>query len=431
MKLTPFKIVIIAIFSIAALAGLYFFATFTGFGGKKDQVGIVSIWGTLPKEAIGHTLEDISAADSSYAKVTYTEIPEASFDTKLADALASGTGPDAVILSQENLMAESAKLRLIPFSSLPKRTYLDSYLPEFELFLTGEGTYGVPLALDPLVLYWNRGILGSAGVVSAPTTWEAVTGLAPTITKSAAGGAITRSLIPLGGYRNVPNARATLSALMLQAGTSITQTTDQGISAVFGDQSSSQFGSTPAESAVSFYAQFADPAKTVYSWNPSLPTAESDFVAGDLALLPGYASERSFLAASNPNLDFDMAPLPAPASLTNRFTYGRAYVIAITKVSANPGGAYFAALALSGKGKETAEALGMAPARRSDLAPSASDTFEPVFYPEALSAKGWLSPAPGDTDAIFSAMIDNVITGRKNVEQAVLTAASAITAALH
>ena len=72
----------------------------------------------------------------------------------------------------------------------------------------------------------------------------------------------------------------------------------------------------------------------------------------------------------------------------------------------------------------------MAPARRADLTPAADDPYQAVFYPEALVAKGWLSPAPSDTDAIFSAMISNVITGRKTIGDAVSTAAQALSAAL-
>ena len=431
MKLSAFQIGVIGFFAIAALAGLFVFATSKGFGGKKDQVGTVLIWGTLPNAAISDALAEISSADSQYAKVTYEQKPEANFSRQLADALASGGGPDAVIIDQEDLMAEVSKLRSIPFTSIPKRTILDTYLPEFELFLIPDGTYGVPLVLDPLVLYWNRTTLGSAGAIQAPATWEAVAGLAPSITKRTDAGAVTKSLIPLGGYANIGNARAIISLLLLQAGTPITTTDASGVvRAVFGNDANNQFGTTPAQSAVNFYAQFADPAKTVYSWNPSLREAAQTFVTGDTALYLGFASERKFLTESNPNLDFDMAPTPIPGTMTARMTYGKAYVVAITKGSKNPGGAYLAATALSGAGKKVAAATGMAPAKRSDLVPAAADSYEAVFYPEALVAKGWLSPSRADTDSIFSAMISNVITGRKTIGDAVSTAAQALSAAL-
>lgn len=430
-NLRPFQLILLAVFGLLALVGLFVFANFSGFGGGKNAVGPVVIWGTLPKDAVDAGLSALSSAQSQYAKVTYVERPAASFDSDLANALASGTGPDLVIISQEMLEPQMSKLRVIPFSSVPQRTYIDTYLPEFELFLSADGTYGLPLALDPLVLYYNRAILASAGVASPPATWEAVAGLSSALTKRTDAGAVTRSFIPLGEYDNVDNARAVLSALLLQAGTPITKEGPQGLSSALSDQDSS-FGTTPAQSAVNFYAQFADPAKTLYSWNRSLPDSRTDFISGDLALYPGFASEQPFLASANPNLDYDMARLPAPGTLANRITYGDAYALAITKASANPAGAYAAAAALTAKGsaEAIAHALSMAPARRASLSAAADDKYGAVYYPEALIAEGWLSPGPSATDGIFSAMISDITSGRKSVEQALAAASNSITASL-
>ena len=76
-----------------------------------------------------------------------------------------------------------------------------------------------------------------------------------------------------------------------------------------------------------------------------------------------------------------------------------------------------------------ARTLGMAPAARAALAPMKDDLFEPVFYPEALVARGWLSPAPKDIDTIFATMIRNVASGRETVNNAISTASQSINAA--
>jgi ABC-type glycerol-3-phosphate transport system substrate-binding protein len=179
-------------------------------------------------------------------------------------------------------------------------------------------------------------------------------------------------------------------------------------------------GASPAESAVSFYAQFADPAKTVYSWNGSLPDARQVFTTGDVALYLGFASEEPFIAAANPNLDFDMAVMPQPATSQARMTYGKAYAFAIPRATRNSSGSITVARAFMVSDIATAAArrLSMAPAQRALLAPQANDRFPAVFYPEALTAKGWLSPLPATTDAIFAAMIGNISSGRTNVQDA-------------
>lgn len=430
-KVTPFQFILTGAFVVIAIVAIFIFANFQGFGGgSKVEVGTVVIWGTLPEEAMEQGIGDLINAQKEYAKVSYIQVSEYSFSASLANAIASGEGPDLIVVSQEMLQAERGKITLIPFSSFPQRTFIDSYLPLFEAFLTSEGTYGIPLVADPLVLYYNKNMLSSAGIVFAPTTWESVSGMAPAVTRRTDAGGVTRSLIALGEYGNVRNARATVSLLLLQSGTTITQRTEQGVRSTLADEEST-YGLTPAQSAMNFYVQFADPAKTTYSWNRSLPESRASFTAGDLALYLGFASERAFIADANPNLTFDMAPVPSPATLENRLTYGVGYAFAIPKASINPTGAYAAAYALSAPAAAEAIAanLGMAPARKASLLASNDDKYSPIFYKEALIARGWLSPAPSTTDSIFSVMISDIATGRRSVEQAIQVASAAITAA--
>lgn len=428
----PFQIILLSVFGLVALLGLFLFANFQGFGRNADAVGTVTIWGTLPQRSFDATLNELKDARKEYANVSYVERQASTFNADLADAIASGSGPDLILISQEELVGEVTRLTLVPYSSISERTFRDSYLPVFELFLTSGGTYGIPFAVDPLMLFYNRTLLATAGAARPPATWEAVTGLSPAITRATDAQTVTRSLVPLGTYQNVTNARAILSLLFFQSGNGVSGgSLEGGLSSTLAASGSESYGSTPVESALNFYTEFANPAKTTYTWNRSLPESRQMFLTGDLALYPGFASEQRALASANPNLDFDMAPMPQPGTATVRTAYARAYAFALPKASRNTSGAYEVALALAGKGVNAAFArsLGMAPASRADLTPSNASIFEPVFYPEALTAKGWLSPLPGRTDAIFAAMIDNVNSGRQSVKQALSTADQALTAA--
>ncbi|MCI0597845.1 extracellular solute-binding protein [Candidatus Parcubacteria bacterium] len=432
-QMSPFQIILIAVFALAALAGIFLFANFGGGGGANGEVGTVEIWGTVPADAVNAGIQELTAGRVDYSDVSYVEKAEASFSRELADALASGAGPDLVILSQEHILTERAKLTEIPFATIPERTFIDSYASIFELFLTPTGTYAIPLVVDPLMLYYNRAMLSSAGIVSPPATWEAVAGLSSALSLRDAAGNLTRSTIPFGEYANVRNARGIVSLLLLQAGTSITAETEQGIRSVLGRQTGAgSFGSAPAESAMSYYTQFADPAKTVYSWNRALPSSRQSFIAGDLALYPGYASELPFIMAANPNLDFDVARIPQPGTASGRTTYALAYAFAIPRAADNSVGALQTAFALTADTpmRIIAEALSMAPAKRTLLVPVANDRYSSIFYPDALVARGWLSPAPSAVDGIFSAMIGNITSGRQDVADALQGAADALDAAL-
>lgn len=430
--LKPFQVIIMAIFGFVALAGIFLFANFQGFSSGVAKVGKVEIWGTLPQDKMSTALNAFTQNRQEYANVSYRELPEETFDRDLAEAIASGKGPDLVIISQEDLVAAEAKLALIPSSNISERDFRDSFLPINELYLTKSGTYAVPFVVDPLVLFYNRPILASAGAARPPATWEAVTGLAAGVNRQTDSQTVIRSLIALGTYDNVENARAVLSLLFMQAGYEITKRTDTGVRSTLTAQVGQVFGTSPAESALNFYTEFANPTKTVYSWNRSLPESRQAFIAGDLALYLGFASERADLSLANPNLDFDMAPAPAPGTATTRMSYARAYAFAIPRATGNYEGALRAAMTLSGKDAVPlfARSLGMAPAHRASLAPAQGDLYESVFYPEALVARGWLSPAPADTDRIFATMVTNVASGRETVAGAITTANQSLDAAL-
>lgn len=431
VSLRPFQIIIMVVFAVVAILGLFLFANFQGFNSGVAQVGSVTIWGTLPQESMENALNAYKQNHQEYGRVNYVVRQAATFDADLAEAIASGQGPDLVLITQEDLISAENKLSVVPYSSISERTFRDSYLPINELFLTAGGTYGIPFVVDPLVLFYNRPVLASAGAARPPATWEAVTGLAAAVNRLTETQTITRSLIALGTYENVENARGILSLLFLQAGYGISERTESGPRATLTDAKTQTFGTSPAESALNFYTEFANPTKTVYSWNRSLPSSRQAFVAGDLGLYLGYASERRALAEANPNLDFDMAPAPSPGTATTRMAYGRAYAFAIPRASQNPDGAYRVAMGLSGKDilPLFARELGMAPAKRELLAPGQDDIYEPIYFPEALVARGWLSPAPADTDRIFATMVGNVISGREGVRDALHTADEAIDAA--
>jgi ABC-type glycerol-3-phosphate transport system substrate-binding protein len=195
---------------------------------------------------------------------------------------------------------------------------------------------------------------------------------------------------------------------------------------------SDSFSRTPADTAIAFYTQFADPAKLVYSWSRSQVNARQSFLAGDAAFYVGLASERKLIAAGNPNLDFDMASVPQPQTAATKVDYALAYGFSVPRGSRNAAGAVRTAVALSDAPSEkiAAPALGVAPALRSELA-ATGDIYSPIVNAAALRAKGWLSPAPAVVDRIFADMINAIITGRQGVHEAILSADEALTAALN
>ncbi len=71
---------------------------------------------------------------------------------------------------------------------------------------------------------------------------------------------------------------------------------------------------------------------------------------------------------------------------------------------------------------------GLAPVNLNVLDTAPVDPVATVAYSSSLYARGWLSPEPADTDAVFSDMINNVISGRMTLEASLHSAESALSA---
>lgn len=421
MKISLFQGILLGVFGLGALIGLFVFATHTANTG--NTTGPVVIWGVLPGSAMRDVLAAAAKADPAFKSVSYLEKDPATLASDLSAAIATGNAPDLVLASQEELYALRKFIAPIPLATLPVRAFTNTFVEAGNIFAAsnGDGYYGMPFLVDPLALFSNRAILSSSGVAQPPATWEALTGLVPKVALLTSSRQITRGLIALGTYDNVRNARSILSSLFFQTGIRPSSYSTNGALSV----NLSNAGSTarPGRAVLNFYTQFADPSKVSYTWNASLPDSRQAFLAGDLALYLGYVSEARFLKAANPNLDFAVAPLPQPATAKGKSAYGLVYAFMIPRGAKNASGAYQAAsLFASSAEQAAASATGLAPATLAELASAPADSIAAVAYAEALYAGGWLSPAPADTDAVFSGMIGNVISGRSTPETALANA---------
>lgn len=430
MKISPFQGILFAVFGFGAIIGLFVFTTHTGNTSNSSAIGTVVIWGTLPKVNIENFLTKIGQTDQAIKNVSYVQENTSTLSNDLAAAIATGNAPDLILASQEELTSISKYLMPIPATTLPTSTFVNTFVGEGNLFAVPNngGYYGIPFLVDPLVLYSNHTILSSNGIAKPPATWEALMGLVPNIVSFTSTQQVTRGLIALGTYNNIHDARGILSTLLLQAGVPISLYAPNGnLEADLGTTGTSN-GVPPGESVIGFYTQFADPSKVSYTWNASLPDSQQAFIAGDLALYLGYASEARFFTQANPNLDFNVTPVPQPATATTKNVYGLVYAFMIPRGAANSSGAYQVAGLFSNPYEQTAAATatGLAPATLNQLEEPPTDSTGSVSYAEALYANGWLSPAPASTDAVFSSMIGDVINGRSSISVALASAEQAL-----
>ncbi len=429
--MSKFQLIITAVFVIFIVIGV---ATFALFKKTSTQAALptITVWGLAPEQTFDEFVTNLNSTRAQPLTVKYVQETEATFNQDFVKALAVGQGPDVVLIPADMILPNENKLTIIPYTTFPQRTFADTYVQEANLYLRSDGITAIPFYIDPLVMYWNRDLFTNAGIASAgtvnhPLTWNTLAGYGAQLTQKDVNSNIRKTVMALGQFSNIDNAREILGTLFLQAGNPVTErTSNDSVISTLGN--GVYQGLTSSAAAVSFFTGFTDPTSQYYSWNSSLPDSESYFLSGNLATYFGFASELSDIRNKNPNLNFDVAPLPQAPNEQNRITYGRLYGFSIVKQSPNASTDYAVISALT-----SASALAewqtltyLPPVTRSAIGAGSTDADMAIFYDGALISRGWLDPDPFSTQNAWANMIQSVVSGSDTVNDAVKTADNAV-----
>jgi multiple sugar transport system substrate-binding protein len=427
MKMSTFQLVALVLFGFFILLGVGVFAAFGGLLGGSS-VGPVTIWGTLDSNMMNTMIGTLRSSDKTFSAVKYVQKDAATYDSDLVNAMASGQGPDLFLVSQDEVTSFANKITPVPYATYSQAQFTGSFIDEGQIFLTPNGALALPLLVDPLVMYWNRSLFASAGLAQPPQYWSDFLTIAPKLTSLDAGNNVHQSAVALGTWKNIDNAKAILSALFMQAGDPIvTHDANGNLLPVLG-QMPANAPSNPAESALRFYTEFADPGKTTYSWNNALPQSGTAFVDGSVGAYFGFASEYATIAARNPNLSFGVAVLPQLEGNTTHLTFGNITGVAISRTAANPNGALLVAEHLTGQAAVSALAqqIFLPPVRRDVVVDTSSNAAAAIFVQSSLIARAWLDPNPAGTDTVFGNMVNEVLSGAQQPASAVAEASQAL-----
>lgn len=422
MKLRPFELALIFGFGLLGLFAIALLSMYSGGGDPEVAAfgGSVEVWGVADAGAFGRTLQPYRDSNEAFNAIRYRQLDVTTFESELVNALAEGRGPDLVLIPHELLVPLRTKLQPISYESFPVRDFRDRYIDGANIYMLVDGVYAYPIAIDPLVMFYNRDTLTNKNVLTPPRTWEeVVNSTVPTFVVRDAGRTITQSPLAMGEYRNVTYAFEIMSMLLLQGGSILVTEESAGQYEINLNQGPVGARS-PLDAALSFYTTFALPSSPLYSWNRSLPRDEDEFVASDLVLYFAPGSKARSLAARNPNLTIDVAEVPQGGGATVRRTYGTVYGYALLRTADNKQGAYAALATLGGLEFTTALAneMGMAPVYRQSLAAGSDDIYGRIVYSAAVSARGWLNPALPATNRIFTEMVEDVLANRSESDGA-------------
>ena len=421
--MSKFQIIIIAVFVVVTLIAVLIFAgILPGFkkGGGGGKVTEISVWGTFPARKIQTLISDFNETNRESFKIKYSEKNPSNYENEIVNSLASGNGPDIWVLSQDLILKDQDKVFAIPFTSYKQRDYQDNFIEPAVLFTNSENIFGFPLAIDPIVLYWNRDLFASGGISRPPQYWDEFLVDVQTLVKRDEAGNVTQAGAALGEFQNVKNAKEILSMLILQADNPIVKSDTRDV--VLGERGESLLD--PTESAVRFFNEFSNSKKTSYSWNKALPDSDKMFIAGSLAMYFGYASELENIKAKNPHLNFDIAKVPQIKDGKIKATFGRIYSLVISKKSSQTQTALSALLKLVDKdfSKNFSKTTGLGSARRDVLAEGTDESTLSVIYKSTIMSRAWLEPDPQQVSEIFKNMVESTATGKLKISEAVRNA---------
>ncbi len=412
----PQLIIFGAIGVIVLIALLTITGVLPGFKERPPDPFTLIIWGPEDEPALWETIgQTYNEEMAQSATIEYVKKDPKTYELELLNALAAGRGPDVFFLEDTTLKSYRDKISPLPEGSLgyQKKDIKNAFADGAANVITDDSgaLLATPLSLDTLALFYNKDYLNAANIPAPPQTWEELMDQVRMLTKLSAVGGIQRSAIALGTAANIAHAADIFAALIYQSGGTFVDPTGER----------SAINGPAAISALAFYTSFSDSTRKTYTWNAFFEPSLQAFAKGDTAMAIGYAADVPGVAAENPQLNFDVAPLPQAKGIKTPTTLGRMRLLAIPRTSANKEQAWRFLLWLQSKDiqKTYADAVGLPSARRDLVAAKAPREYLLTFYDQVLSAKTLPVPLGSSLSGVLSDMIDAVSARRLGLEQVI------------
>lgn len=443
--------------SLCFLVGSVF--TLSGCGLRQRDTSYrmnLEVWGVFDdSDAFQQIVGKYKELNPNIGAITYRKFDVDTYRQDLLDALASGNGPDIFMVRNSWTPAFSDKVVAVPDGLIDERTYRNTFVDTVsDDFISKEGKIiGSALSVDSLALYYNKDLLGAAGIAEAPITWEEFQNDVRLLTQINSFGEIVQSGAALGTAANINRSTDVLSAILLQNGVLVPR----------GKSNELRLASSSGANALSFYTQFANPTTSLYTWNPAMHYSIDAFYEGTAAMMVNYSWHYETIKRKNSKLNFAVAPLPQPGG-AQPFNFPNYWGFVVAKNKTAPEGtsdaaAYSAARIfdawqflkyvtfpnngtvrlqnpVSGNSKDFQtnfdpaaaylERTGKPAARRDIVEKQKTDPVLGPFADGNLVARSWRQTDPESIERILGEMITSVNLGESNVQQALSTAEARI-----
>ena len=400
-------LLVLTILSVIILPG--FGCRQTNTSGDADNIQSLVVWGLWQDSSM---MEPIIKAftDSTGVKVEYKKIASvATYEKTLLEALAQGRGPDVFVIHHTWVEGKRGIMTPAPASIIDERSAQEEFVDVVHQDLVRDGLiYALPTSVDSLALFYNRDLLSAASVAKPPATWDEFQQVIERVTKVNRLGIIEQSGAALGTAANVNRASDMMQLLMMQSGLDIKKTAAG---------SRVDIANETGTRALTFFTDFSNKSKKVYTWNLQQDYSLDAFASGKTAMMVSYAYNIPVIQAKNPRLNLGIAAIPQIAD-SKPITFASYWPFAVSTTSRAPQTAWqfvrFLTSAAAANPLNVAQHV--PPARRDSIVSVQRDPLTGVFADQALLATSWPRFDIASSDAIFNTMIDDVVTGAASVE---------------
>jgi len=423
IKATTFYTLIIPVF-IFGLA-----ASFPGCRGEALKEVQLEFWGVYDDSGVWHDLISEFRKEYPKTKIKYYKKTFSTYEKDLLEAMATGRGPD--IFMMHNTWLPKYKDKIVAASSelITLKEVQDNFVDVvIDDFTSGGSIAALPLSVDTLALYYNKDVFNTLGIPQPPTTWEAFSEDVKKITTKDERGNIVRAGVALGTARNINRSTDILSLLMLQSGVKMTD--QERNQASFGQPLDYQGEKYYAgERSLEFYTDFANPLKSVYTWNNRMHYSIDAFYEGKAAMMLNYSYHIPTIRAKASYLNFGVAPMPQIKTSTNDINYANYWGLAASHNSDAPQRAwqFIVWLAQKENSQKYLEKTKKPAARRDLILEQKDDPDLGVFAEQSLTAYSWYQVDNLTIEKHLADMIESIVTGEATLKEAINKAVNQIT----
>lgn len=435
-------IALVLVVTLGAIAALMWQCYIPGvkFCAKSEDVPTTApitleFWNVFEDTDVYQPLIDQFEASRPNVTIVYRKKLFSSYERDLENAFAPGGGPDIFAIHNTWLPIQKSNIAPIPSLQFTLAQLREDFPDVVQFDFVNEGNiYALPLFVDTLALFYNSAYFENTNLLSPPETWDEFTEYVQILRTTNDIGKIDLAGAAIGTAGNINRSTDILGLLMLQTGARMTN--DSRTRATFDDlvfRDGVQF--EPGKDALEFYTSFADPVSEFYTWNNNMPNSIDAFSNGDAAMMFSYSYTIPVLRRTNRYLEFAVAPAPHPTDQQEQISYANYWGLTVSQNSPNVELAWEFILFLleEENAKEYLQKVERPTSlkklifwQESVLAGEGNTTLLP-FVDQILSARSWYQGDSTQTERAIMKMIDGVVDGTLEIEEALRSVAQEVT----